>query len=89
MHRWVTTRGGKILLLGSLCLLLQQVAVPYLLELGGHSAKASLVHLHTGLLLAIAILDRDRWVMPGCYAVVLLGWLLRAGRVQALCRTGG
>ena len=78
MHRWVTTRGGKILLLGSLCLLLQQVAVPYLLELWGHSAKASLVHLHTGLLLAIAILDRDRWVMPGCYAVVLLGWLLRA-----------
>ena len=53
MHRWVTTRGGKILLLGSLCLLLQQVAVPYLLELWGHSAKASLVHLHTGLLLAM------------------------------------
>ena len=73
MHHWVTTRGGKILLLGGLCLLLQQVAVPYLLELWGHSAKASLVHLHAGLLLAIAILDRDRWVMPGCYAVVLFG----------------
>lgn len=47
--------------------------MPYLLELWGHSAKASLVHLHAGLLLAIAILDRDRWVMPGCYAVVLFG----------------
>ncbi len=78
MHRWVTTRGGKILLLGSLGLVLQQIAVPYHLELWGHSAKASLVHLHVGLMLAIAILDRDRWVMPGCYAIVTLGWLMRA-----------
>jgi len=78
MHHWATTRGGRILLLGSVCLLLQQVAVPYRLELWSHAAPASLVHLHVGLLLAIAMLDRDRWVMPGCYALIMLGWLVRA-----------
>lgn len=78
MHQWATTRGGKILLLGGLCLLLQQVAVPYALELGGTREDASLIHLQTGLLLAIAMLSRDRWVMPGCYALIIVGWLVRA-----------
>lgn len=78
MRHWATTRHGKILLYGTVCLLLQQVAVPYQLELWGDVSKASLVHLHAGLLLAIAMLERDRWVLPGCYLLVTLGWMTRA-----------
>ncbi|MGB3392521.1 MAG: EAL domain-containing protein [Stenotrophomonas sp.] len=78
MHHWATTRGGKILLLGTLCLLLQQVDVPYRMELWGDVSDASLVHLQAGLLLAIAMLDRDRWVLPGCYLLVIVGWSMRA-----------
>ena len=36
VDRWIG-RAGKILLLGGLCLLLQQVAVPYSLELGARA----------------------------------------------------
>lgn len=75
---WSRTRGGKIVLLGALGLLLQQVAAPYTATLGGMSANASLLHLHYGLLLAIAMLDRDHWVVAGTYALVMAGWVLRA-----------
>ena len=42
------------------------------------TAKASLLHLHFGLLLAIALTERDRWVLAGVMAMVVAGWLLRA-----------
>lgn len=75
---WPATRVGKILLLGVLALLLQQVAAPYTASLGGVSEPASLLHLHYGLLLAIAMLDRDHWVVTGTFVLVTAGWVLRA-----------
>ena len=79
MLRWCQGRYGKILSLGLLCLVLQQVSVPYVLEvMGARTPAASLLHLHTALLLAIAMLDRDRWVLVGSYVIVTLGWCVRA-----------
>jgi len=70
-------RGAKILLLGGLCLALQQVPISYRIDFFGDQADASLAHLHTGLLLAIAMLDRDRWVVAGCFLITLAGWMAR------------
>jgi len=78
LRLWARSRGGKILLLGALGLLLQQVPVPYTATLFGVTADASLIHLHMGLLLAIAMLDRDRRVLAGVVALVFLGWVARA-----------
>lgn len=78
MPGWFTTRSGKIVLLGVICLLLQQVAAPYWLDFNGNHAKASLIHLQTGVFLAVAMLERDVRVFAGCYAITLVGWLLRA-----------
>lgn len=76
---WIAARPAKILLLGIGVLLLQQVAIPYRFTLGSFpSGEASLVHLHAGFLLAIAMLERDRVVVAGCFLVEAVGWLLRA-----------
>ncbi|HEU4773448.1 MAG TPA: hypothetical protein VFS82_02835 [Lysobacter sp.] len=61
-----------------MALLLQQISAPYTANVFGVSANASLLHLHYGLLLAIAMLERDRWVLAGAYGLVLIGWLARA-----------
>lgn len=77
--RWLQGRAGSIALLGALCLVLQQLAVPYTLEvMGVKESSASLLHLHTGMLLAIAMLNRDRWVLAGCFVITTLGWMVRA-----------
>ena len=77
--RWLQGRAGSIALLGALCLVLQQLAVPYTLEvMGVKESSASLLHLHTGMLLAIAMLNRDRWVLAGCFIITTLGWMVRA-----------
>lgn len=73
------SRSLRILLLGSGILLLQQVSIPYGFTFGSFAAPhASLVHLHTGLLLAIAMLERDRGVVAGCFLFELIGWAIRA-----------
>ena len=71
--------GGsmQVLLLGGACLLLQQFAVRYRIDFFGDIADASLIHLHTGLLLAVAMLVRDRRVVAGCFLVTFVGWTLR------------
>lgn len=71
--------GGsmQVLVLGGLCLLLQQVPIRYRIDFFGEIADASLIHLHTGLLLAIAMLVRDRRVVAGCFALTFVGWTLR------------
>lgn len=70
----------RILALGLACLALQQVAAPYHLSLLGIEApSASLMHLHAGALLLIAMLERDRRVIVGVAAILLIGWLVRAG----------
>ena len=74
---WRAGRAAKVLLLGGLCLLLQQVPVSYRIDFFGQVADASLVHLHAGLLLAIAMLERDRRVVAGCFLVTFAGWMVR------------
>lgn len=69
--------GMQVLLLGGVCLLLQQIAVRYRIDFFGEVADASLIHLHTGLLLAIAMLVRDGRVVAGCFALACAGWALR------------
>ena len=75
---WLGSRGGKILLLGVVALVLQQVPAPYTASLSGMTAPASLLHLHYGLFFAIALVERDRWVLPGVMALATAGWLVRA-----------
>ena len=91
---WRAGRAAKVLLLGGLCLLLQQVPVSYRIDFFGQVADASLVHLHAGLLLAIAMLERDRRVVAGCFLVTFAGWMVRqlcfdGGRPGAVLAWGG
>ncbi|WP_448482810.1 EAL domain-containing protein [Pseudoxanthomonas mexicana] len=74
---WRAGRGTKVLLLGGLSLLLQQIPVSYRIDFFGRVADASLIHLHAGLLLAIAMLERDRRVVAGCFLVTFAGWTVR------------
>ena len=67
----------QVLLLGGMCLLLQQIPIRYRIDFFGELADASLIHLHTGLLLAIAMLVRDARVVAGCFALTFAGWMLR------------
>ena len=47
MKQWLRSRQGKILMLGSLCLLLQQISVPYSMQVMGlPEPAASLLHRH-------------------------------------------
>ncbi|HJS35261.1 MAG TPA: bifunctional diguanylate cyclase/phosphodiesterase [Pseudoxanthomonas sp.] len=80
-HADIQARGlhgsTKVLLLGGLCLLLQQVPISYRIDFFGEQADASLIHLHAGLLLAIAMLERDRRVVAGCFLLTFAGWTVR------------
>lgn len=67
----------RVLLLGGLCLLLQQVAVGYRIDFFGQVSDASLIHLHAGLLLALAMLEHDRRVVAGCFLLTFAGWTVR------------
>ncbi|WP_296279755.1 EAL domain-containing protein [Pseudoxanthomonas sp.] len=71
--------GGsmQVLLLGGMCLLLQQIPIRYRIDFFGELADASLIHLHTGLLLAVAMLVRDARVVAGCFVLTFAGWTLR------------
>lgn len=76
---WIAGRPFKILVLGAAVLVLQQVTVPYNLTIGGeHHPYASLVHLRIGLMLAIAMLERDRLVLAGCVFAEWCGWMIVA-----------
>ena len=91
---WRAGRAAKVLLLGGLCLVLQQIPVSYRIDFFGQVADASLVHLHAGLLLAIAMLERDRRVVAGCFLVTFAGWMVRqlyfdGGRPGAVLAWGG
>lgn len=91
---WRAGRAAKVLLLGGLCLVLQQIPVSYRIDFFGQVADASLVHLHAGLLLAIAMLERDRRVVAGCFLATFAGWMVRqlyfdGGRPGAVLAWGG
>lgn len=58
--------------------MLQQIPVPYTVSLFDRTANASLVHLQTAFLLAVAMLSRDRRVPIAVCAVLYLGWAVRA-----------
>lgn len=74
---WWRSRTGKILLWGLLCVLAQQVAVSYRIDFFGNTANASLIHLHAGLLLALALLEPDRRVVLATLAITAMGWAVR------------
>ncbi|KRG69975.1 EAL domain-containing protein [Pseudoxanthomonas dokdonensis] len=64
--------------LGLLCVLLQQVPAGFRYwSANVEPFHASLVHLHVGLLMALVILCRDRWIVAGAFFVVFLGWCVR------------
>lgn len=74
---WIATRPAKILLLGICLLLLHQVLIPYRFTLAGEGfPSASLAHLRTGFLLAIAMLERDRIVLAACVVMDFCVWLI-------------
>lgn len=79
MAAWAASGPGRVVLLGICCLLLQQVTVSYSFIAGDVPTRnASLVHLHAGLLLAIAMLERDLRVVAAVWGVTWLGWVVRA-----------
>ena len=58
-------------------MLAQQVAVSYRIDFFDNTANASLIHLHAGLLLALALLEPDRRVVIATLAITAAGWALR------------
>jgi len=72
---WVRSRWGGIVLLGALCVLLQQITIQYQTQLFGAQVPGSLIHLHTGLLFALAMLSRDRWVYTGVTFIAYVAWV--------------
>jgi len=78
LRHFATTRAGMILLLGLACVLLHNVHIDYRLQLGNGLDTGELVRLHVGLLLAIAMLVRERRVFVGCVAITSIAWVLHA-----------
>ncbi|HZP66776.1 MAG TPA: EAL domain-containing protein [Rudaea sp.] len=66
-------------LLAAACgLALQAPPIDYELDLFGTHASGSLAHLHVGLLLALAMLFRDRIYLRVTFVSLYVGWLSRA-----------
>lgn len=70
------TRWARGLLLAIPCALLYGVQLPYRANFFGIATDASLVHMHFGYLLAVAMLYRDRLPLRLCTLAMLLMWLL-------------
>lgn len=68
-------RWARSLLLACPCALLYLVHVTYHAGFFGVPSEASLVHLHFGYVLAIAMLYRDRLPLRLCVATMLVMWL--------------
>ncbi|WP_454829360.1 EAL domain-containing protein [Pseudoxanthomonas wuyuanensis] len=91
---WFRGRYGRMILLGSLCVLLQQIPASYEIAFLGVRLPASLIHLHAGLLFAIALLSRDRAVFAGVTFIAYVAWMVRqwsigGGSVSVLAWSGG
>lgn len=71
---WVATA----LILGAIGIVLQNVPMPYVWAHGDVSDSASLMHLHTGFGLVIAMLFRDIRVVVSYFVLLFAGWLFRA-----------
>lgn len=71
----IRSRLGSIALLGLLCVLLQQITIQYETQLLGLRVPGSLIHLHAGLLFAIAMLAHDRWVYHGVTFIAYAAWV--------------
>lgn len=72
-------RLGITLMLGLLCIALQSLRIPYLSDMPGMSAQSlpSLVHAQWGVVLAIALISRDRLYLIGAFIAIFVGWLFR------------
>ena len=72
------SRVCQALLVGACAFVLQQWPISYQIDLLGTQAFGSIVHLHAGLLLALAMLYLDRIYLRVAFACVFLGWFARA-----------
>ncbi len=72
---WVRSRWGGIVLLGALCVLLQQISIQYQTRLFGVQVPGSLIHLHSGLLFALAMLSRDQRVYTSVTLIAYIAWV--------------
>ncbi|HTD29880.1 MAG TPA: hypothetical protein VK660_10880, partial [Xanthomonadaceae bacterium] len=72
------SRVCQALLVGACAFALQQWPIGYQIDLLGSHELGSIVHLHAGLLLALAMLNRDRIYLRAAFACVFLGWFARA-----------
>lgn len=75
----LTRRLGIAVMLGLLCIAMQSLRIPYLSAVPGEAAHAlpSLVHLQWGLVLAIALISRQRLYLIAAFVAIFAGWLLR------------
>ena len=75
----LTRRLGIAAMLGLLCIALQNLRIPYLAVMPGEAVQTlpSLVHLQWGLVLAIALISRDRLYLIAAFVAIFIGWLLR------------
>src|SRR5438309_2357128 len=74
----VVGRNFRAAFAGIIAVALQQWPISYEIDLYGVHASASLAHLHTGVLLALAMLFRDRLYLRIAFVCVYLGWVFRA-----------
>lgn len=70
--------AATALILGAIGIVLQNVPMPYVWAHGDINDNASLMHLHTGFGLAIAMLFRDIRVVVAYFGILFIGWLFRA-----------
>src|SRR5437899_507856 len=78
MRMPVVGRNFRAAFAGIIAVALQQWPISYEIDLYGVHASASLAHLHTGVLLALAMLFRDRLYLRIAFVCVYLGWVFRA-----------
>lgn len=69
-------RWARSILLALVCAALFWAKIPYVARFFGVSAEASLVHLHTGFLLALAVLYRDKLPLTMAMLATLAVWLV-------------
>ncbi|QIK80324.1 EAL domain-containing protein [Lysobacter sp. HDW10] len=80
LDRQLLPRGwiAPAALLSAIGIGLQQISMPYVWAHGGVTDSATLMHLHTGLGLAIAMLFRDIRILVTYFLVLFCGWVVRA-----------
>jgi len=77
----VSTRYGKMALLGAMGVLLHGIHIHYRLQLGGQFHSGELIQLHVGWLLAVALLVHERGVFLACALMISAAQMMYAYRL--------